>query len=175
MVRKLHIGGKLKLDGWEILNAMPDDYVDHVCDARDLTRFADGTFDEIYASHIVEHFDYAGELESTLREWNRVLVPGGRISISVPDLDILAALFIQREVLSFEERFMIMRMMFGGQLDDYDYHYTGLNFDLLASFLRDAGFHEVERVASFGLFEDMSDLHFGEIPVSLNLIAVKVE
>ena len=173
MVRKLHIGGKLKLDGWEVLNAMPDDYVDHVCDARDLSRFADGTFDEIYASHIVEHFDYAGELERTLREWKRVLVPGGRISISVPDLDILAALFIQRDVLSFEERFMIMRMMFGGHINQYDHHKVGLSADLLTGFLMLAGFENIVRVGGFNIFSDASQAVFRDQPISLNMVAFK--
>ncbi len=173
MVRKLHIGGKLRLDGWEVLNAMPEEYVDHVCDARDLSRFAEGTFDEIYASHVVEHFDYAGELEATLREWRRVLVPGGRIQISVPDLDILAALFIQRQTLSFEERFMIMRMMFGGHINQYDHHKVGLSSDLLTGFLMLAGFDNIVRVGGFDICSDASQAVFRGQPISLNMIALK--
>ena len=41
MVRKLHIGGKLRQEGWEVLNALPGDYVDHIGDARDLAQFAE--------------------------------------------------------------------------------------------------------------------------------------
>jgi predicted SAM-dependent methyltransferase len=173
MVRKLHIGGKLRQEGWEVLNALPGDYVDHIGDARDLAQFADNTFDEIYASHVVEHFDYMGELERTLREWHRVLVPAGRIGISVPDMDILANLFVQKDVLSFDDRFLIMRMIFGGHIDQYDHHKVGLSQDLLTGFLMLAGFVDIRRVESFGIFDDSSNAAFRGIPISLNIVAVK--
>lgn len=173
MGRKLHIGGKLRLDGWEVLNALPGDYVDHVGDARDLSQFAGNTFDEIYASHVVEHFDYMGELERTLREWHRVLIPTGRIGISVPDLDILAALFLQKDQMTFEDRFMIMRMMFGGHVDQYDHHKVGLSQDLLTGFLMLSGFVGIARVSSFGICNDSSNAVFKGHPISLNVIAIK--
>lgn len=173
MGRKLHIGGKLRLNGWEVLNALPGDYVDHIGDARDLSQFDDNTFDEIYASHVVEHFDYMGELEHTLREWHRVLVPAGRIGISVPDLDILATLFLQKEQMTFEDRFMIMRMMFGGHVDQYDHHKVGLSEDLLTGFLMLSGFVNMARVSSFGICNDSSNAVFKGHPISLNVIAVK--
>ena len=173
MARRLHIGGKVRLDGWEVLNALAEECVDHVGDARDLSQFPDNTFDEIYASHIVEHFDYMGELESTLREWHRVLVPGGRIGISVPDLDILAALFLQRQALTFEERFLLMRMMFGGHVNQYDHHKVGLSEDLLSGFLMLAGFVGMARVSSFGICNDSSNAVFKGQPISLNIVASK--
>jgi predicted SAM-dependent methyltransferase len=172
-MRKLHIGGKVRLDGWEVLNAIPGDYVDHVGDARDLTRFADNTFGEVYASHVVEHFDYMGELERTLREWYRVLIPAGRISISVPDLDILATLFLQKETMSFEDRFMIMRMIFGGHVNEYDHHKVGLSHDLLTGFLMLAGFTNIVRVGGFGIFNDSSNAVFKGQPISLSMVAAK--
>jgi predicted SAM-dependent methyltransferase len=173
MVRKLHIGGKLRQEGWEVLNALPGDYVDHIGDARDLAQFGDNSFDEIYASHVVEHFDYMGELERTLREWYRVLVPGGRIRISVPDLEILAALFLQKEAMSFEDRFMIMRMIFGGHINEYDHHKVGLSQDLLTGFLMLTGFVGMARVDAFGIFNDSSNAVFKGQPISLNMIAAK--
>lgn len=172
-MRKLHIGGKVRLDGWEVLNALPGDYVDHIGDARDLSQFSDNTFAEIYASHVVEHFDYFGELENTLREWLRVLVPGGQLRISVPDLDILARLFIQTEALSFDDRFMIMRMMFGGHVNEYDHHKAGLSQDLLTGFLMLAGFINISRVAAFGICDDSSNASFRGVQISLNLMAQK--
>jgi predicted SAM-dependent methyltransferase len=172
-MRKLHIGGKVRLPDWEVLNAMPEEYVDHVGDARDLTRFPDNTFQEIYASHIVEHFDYMGELENTLREWCRVLVPGGHIGISVPDLDILSRLFVQTEQMSFEDRFLIMRMMFGGHINEYDHHKVGLSQDLLSGYLMLAGFSDVKRVDTFSICDDSSNASFKGIRISLNMLAVK--
>ena len=84
--RKLHIGGQVKSEGWEVLNANPAPYVDHVCNANNLSRFADNTFAEIYASHVAEHFDYNGELGQALKEWNRVLKPGGHVAFEVGEV-----------------------------------------------------------------------------------------
>lgn len=173
IIRRLHIGGQVKSEGWEVLNALPAPYVDHVCNANNLSQFADNTFGEIYASHVVEHLDYTGELTATLREWNRVLQPGGRIFISVPDLDTLAELILSKDKLSVSERFFVMRMIFGGHIDKYDYHVVGLNEDFLTEFLTTAGFVNIERVPEFGLFSDTSSMLFKGVAISLNLIAEK--
>ena len=173
MARRLHIGGTTKSDGWEVLNANPAPYVDHVCNANDLSQFADNTFIEIYASHVVEHLDYIGELPNTLKEWNRVLVPGGKVFISVPDLDVLAALILDKNKLSIDERFFVMRMIFGGHVDKYDYHVTGLNAEFLTEFLNAAGYINIRRVQEFGLFNDTSSMLFKGTAISLNMIAEK--
>ena len=171
--RKLHIGGLVKSPGWEILNANQTEYVDHVCNANNLSQFSNNTFAELYASHVVEHFDYNGELPNTLKEWNRVLEPGGKIYISVPDLDILSQLILEKDFLSCEERFFVMRMMFGGHVDKYDYHVVGLNEEFLAGFLLASRFTNLVRVDNFGLFKDTSSMKFKDIPISLNMIAEK--
>jgi predicted SAM-dependent methyltransferase len=175
MERRLHIGGLVRADGWEILNDDPVPCVDHVCNANDLSQFADNTFIEIYASHVLEHFDYAGELADTLREWNRVLVPGGKIYISVPDLDVLARLFLDREELSLDERFLVMRMIFGGHTDKNDYHLAGLNEEFLSGLLEGTGFVNIQKVEEFGLFDDSSCMIFKGVPISLNMTAEKRE
>lgn len=173
MARRLHIGGTVRAEGWEVLNANPAPYVDHVCNASNLEWFPDNTFSDIYASHVVEHFDYAGELAGTLREWRRVLIPGGRVLISVPDMDVLADLFLAKDRLSIDERFFVMRMMFGGHVDKYDYHVVGLNEEFLAFFLQESGYVRIRRVASLGLFGDTSEMVFGGVRISLNMIAEK--
>ncbi|MBC8132747.1 MAG: methyltransferase domain-containing protein, partial [Deltaproteobacteria bacterium] len=126
-MRKLHIGGQVRSDGWEVLDANPGPCVDHVADARDLSQFADGTFDVIYASHVVEHLDYKDELVATLQQWRRVLVPGGTLYVSVPDFERLASLFLLKGELDIQERFHVMRMIFGGHMDRWDYHQVGLD------------------------------------------------
>lgn len=171
--RKLHIGGTVRAPGWEVLNINPGAHVDHVGNANDLTRFADGTFLALYASHTLEHFDYSGELEHTLTEWARVLVPGGTLYLSVPDLETLAKLLLVREDLSISERFLVMRMMFGGHVDEHDYHLVGLNEEFLGYFLSRTGFPAFRRVPSLGLFQDTSELRLKGIPISLNVVATK--
>lgn len=177
MARKLHIGGiggaKVVSEEWEILNINPGPYVSHVCNANNLVQFADDTFSEIYASHIAEHFDYQGELAKALGEWHRVLVPEGKVYISVPDLDTLAELLLAKNQLTVAERFSVMRMIFGGHMDKSDYHITGLNEAFLSQFLHDAGFINIKRVKDLGLFYDTSCMKFKGVLISLNMIAEK--
>lgn len=171
--RKLHIGAKCAAPGWETLNVLPLAGIDHVMDARDLTCFPDNSFTVLYASHVLEHFDYRDELLAAVREWYRVLVPGGRIFISVPDLDILCRLFTDRSRLDANDRFRIMRMMFGGHADSFDYHLVGLNEEFLTSYLTQAGFRRIAREQQFDLFDDTSLLQYKGELISLNMVAEK--
>ena len=49
--------------------------------------FGDGCFDAIVANHSLEHFT---DLESSVREIGRVVKPGGRLYVSVPDAGTFA-------------------------------------------------------------------------------------
>ncbi|WP_176962258.1 FkbM family methyltransferase [Mariprofundus sp. NF] len=172
-IRKLHIGGQQAHPEWEIFDANPSALVDHVGNANDLSRFDDNTFDALYSSHVLEHFSYQGELTQVLTEWHRVLKPEGTIYASVPNLEVLCELFLDKENLSPEDRFMVMRMMFGGQIDAYDFHKVGYNSETLASYLLQAGFKNVRMINDFGIFDDTSKMKFADRHISLNLIAEK--
>jgi predicted SAM-dependent methyltransferase len=47
--------------------------------------FSDNSVDEIMAYHLIEHFDFM-QGQDVLREWHRVLKPGGRLHIETPDM-----------------------------------------------------------------------------------------
>lgn len=173
--RKLHIGGQSAHPDWEIFDANPADIVDHIGNANDLARFEDNTFEALYASHVLEHFSYQGELPKVLSEWYRVLQPGGTIYASVPNLEVLCELFLMKDKLSAQDRFTVMRMMYGGQIDPYDFHKVGYSPDILASFLIQAGFENVRMVDDFGIFDDTSKMEFAGRHISLNLIAEKAQ
>ena len=173
MTRKLHIGGAHASPGWEVFDVRAASHVDHVGDALDLSRFAEGTFAEVYASHVLEHFDYKDALYAALVEWHRVLEPGGVLRLSVPDIDILAHLLLQRQALDVNQRFQVMRMIFGGHTHEHDYHRVGLNQDFMSAFLDRAGFERLQRVSRHGLFADTSETVVLDTPISLNLNAYK--
>jgi SAM-dependent methyltransferase len=58
---------------------------DVLCDLHRLTPFADASADEILSVHVVEHF-WRWEVLDVLREWVRVLRPGGRMILECPNL-----------------------------------------------------------------------------------------
>ena len=58
---------------------------DVCCDIRDLSAFPDGYADEVMAIHVIEHF-YRWEVVDLLKEWVRVLKPGGRLVLECPNL-----------------------------------------------------------------------------------------
>lgn len=77
-MRRLEIGpGADKLPGFETLNIRPP--ADHIGDCRRLP-FADATFGEVYSSHCIEHVFWY-EIEATIREWARVVEPGGTLEV----------------------------------------------------------------------------------------------
>jgi predicted SAM-dependent methyltransferase len=167
----LHLGGRVRKDGWSVLDVQPGPHVDFVGDLRDLSQFGDGSVANVYGSHVLEHVDQ-NEIPAVLKGVHRIISGGGKFLISVPDLDALCHLFISPWA-TMEVKFHAMRMMFGGQIDPHDFHYIGLNEQLLRHFLGQAGFSEVLRVASFGLFEDTSDYKPYGFPISVNVIAIK--
>jgi len=168
----LHIGGWETKPGWKILNIQQRDGVDYPGDIRDLSQFPDASFDVVYASHVLEHVSYQNALLQALGGIHRILRGGGRFLVSVPDMDVLTRMFLH-EQSSKHDRFHIMRMMFGGQTDEHDFHYVGLNAEFLADYLSSAGFRELYRVPEFNIFQDASSLRYRGALISLNLIAVK--
>lgn len=58
---------------------------DVICDLRRLEPFATACCDEVIAIHVVEHF-WRWEIVDVLREWVRVLRPGGLMVLECPNL-----------------------------------------------------------------------------------------
>ena len=169
---RLHIGGETRNDGWTVLNVRPGPHVDIVATCTDLSMIASDTVDDVYASHVLEHLGYAQALPTALAEIFRVLRPGGRLRAAVPDFELLCRLFLHPQAQP-NDRWEIMRRIFGGQEDAFDLHKVGLWADCFAGFLQGTGFTDIRRVESFDLFDDGSRATYGGIPISLNLEARK--
>jgi len=169
---KLHIGSTVRAEGWKTFDINPGPEVDFVGDCRDLSRFPDESIEAIYACHVLEHLPYRRDLGVALKEWLRVLERGGSAMISVPNLNVLCHMFLNPK-FSVEDRFFVMQMMFGGQMDAHDFHCVGFDEGILRACLTEAGFADTVRVHGFGLFEDTSVAKFLGVPISLNLTARK--
>lgn len=168
---KLHIGGVSAKDEWKILNIQPIDKVDFIGTITDLSQFDNESVSQVYASHVFEHVLQKDAL-STLQGIHRILKPLGKLYLSVPDLDILCQIFIDPKA-PLDAKFHAMKMMFGGQVDEFDIHYMGWNQAFLFDYLGQAGFSEGKRVESFKLFADTSDYKPYGFLISLNVIAIK--
>tara|TARA_B100000242_G_scaffold15608_1_gene9604 strand:- start:128 stop:640 length:513 start_codon:yes stop_codon:yes gene_type:complete len=169
---KLHIGGEQVKEGWKILNIQKKDGVDFIGDISDLSQFDDDSIEEIYASHVFEHV-IQKKIKNTLIGIHRVIKENGKFYVSVPDMNILCKMFLEPKIPP-KVKTQVLRMMFGGQVDDFDFHYFGWDYTLLESYLLGCGFKKVEKVKSFSLFDDTSDYApFSNIPISLNVIAYK--
>ena len=80
---RLNVGcGTKRIDGYIGVDLNP--VADVVCDVRTLP-FPDDHADELLAVHVFEHF-YRWEADQILREWLRVLKPGGRLVLELPDI-----------------------------------------------------------------------------------------
>jgi predicted SAM-dependent methyltransferase len=65
---------------------IPD--LDWCGDAADTMPWPDETFDEISAVDILEHIPYTRTMDA-LKEWARLLKPGGRLFIQTPDAEAI--------------------------------------------------------------------------------------
>ncbi|WP_207483125.1 class I SAM-dependent methyltransferase [Arenibaculum pallidiluteum] len=173
----LHIGGRQRRDGWTILDAEARPEVDIVGSCTNLRMFADGSVQQIYASHVVEHLDFARELAQALREFGRVLAPGGVLMIAVPDLRELCRIYLSPG-LSAQQRWGVMELIYGTGIGPFDFHKTGFDFETLSSILGQFGFADIRQVERFNLFHDTSTARvslpgFENVQYSLNVTAVR--
>lgn len=149
MTVKLNIGaGNTQIEGFTPIDrkfgteAYPLDY-------------ADGSVDEIRASHILEHFTFAEAMEA-LQEWVRVLKPGGRIRIAVPDVD---------KVLASDHPLRLFYLM-GGQTDENDIHKSAYDENRLRECMEAVGLTGIKHWES-------PNTDTAALPISLNLEGIK--
>ena len=96
--RCLEIGpGLERIPGFETLDIKPSSNVDYVFDCTKKLPFKDQTFKIIYASHVLEHIPWY-QLEKVLKEWLRILKPGGCLELWVPDAVKICKAFVDAEL-----------------------------------------------------------------------------
>ena len=152
---KLDLGcGSMRLPGYVQVDAS----LGH--DVRALP-FADGTADEIRASHVLEHISHA-EVPSVLAHWARVLKPGAWLKIAVPDFDKIVDWYKEGR----GSEIPLEGYLMGGQIDHHDAHRSIYQEQKLKGLLESAG---LEDVCTWEGDADDCSRH----PVTLNLKARK--
>jgi SAM-dependent methyltransferase len=111
--------------------------------------FPDGWATEILAIHSLEHV-HPRMLLATLREWHRVLAPGGRVQVHVPNAPELVASFLESPV---EQKWRTMGALLGmychpgvsapEDLEVPSDHQVMFDWHLLSWALTSAGFRHV--------------------------------
>jgi SAM-dependent methyltransferase len=95
---KLNLGcGDKILPGYvnvDVVEARAGMKPDVVCDLHDLAPLDDASADEILSVHVVEHF-WRWEIRDVLREWMRVLKPGGRMIVECPNIQSACQTFLE--------------------------------------------------------------------------------
>ncbi len=169
---RLNLGSRdRKMDGFLNYDCDAHPGVDYVGDVSNLSIFGNCSVSEIYASHIIEHFPHPKTL-SVLKEWHRVLAPGGKLYVAVPDfarcVEIYGSIGLDQWIVNF---------LSGDQGYKTAYHYNLFDEPRLSKYLADAGFSDSVRVEEFPIGDenDCSNLasNIDGERVSLNLVATK--
>ena len=94
------------------------DCADFHCDIKKLPSEWSNQFDEVRASHVLEHI-FMDEFDSVISEWLRVIKPGGSLRIIVPDFDIIIKALVDgfdsknRKSISINETTPVLSQIFG--------------------------------------------------------------
>ena len=116
-------------------------------DVRNGLPFPEGSVDRIYTCHTLEHF-YRDELLDVLKEFHRVLRPGGGVRILVPSLELAIQAYVrgEREAFStFPVAFESLGGRFMNQVFCDGQHRIAFDFSLMQELLTGIGFVEVRQ------------------------------
>lgn len=124
---------------------------DVVADGAHMPMFQDNSADTIVLHHVLEHFG-CGEGMAMLQECYRVLAPGGKLIITVPDMRALVKGWVTGRI----NEQIFMTNVYGAYMgDEADRHKWGLTSDSLEELLR--------KVASW---TSVADYEFESLPGS---------
>ena len=177
----LNLGsGSTRIKGFCSIDANPRSACDVIAHIEQIKLPSDSV-GAIYNSHVFEHIPRA-EAARVLAEWYRVLKPGGKMYICVPDQEVLFRIYLDNLPLYDKEegRYPVDRacyLTYGGQTNRHDFHFYGYSLTTLKYLLESVGFKNVQRFdrsnLDLALPNDISVAQVDSFPMSLNVEASK--
>jgi predicted SAM-dependent methyltransferase len=174
----LHVGcGNVYIPGFVHVDIRPLPHVDIVAPADNLDKIEDESVDLIYNCHVLDHIR-RGQESKALKEWYRVLKPGGTLRTAVSDFAQIADRY--QKTGNLDE---LLGLLHGRQDHEYNVHYQSFDFARLKSLLESSGFRDVRRYDwRETIHKDYDDFSQAYLPhmdkekgmlMSLNVEAVK--
>ena len=145
---KLHVGsGKRRIAGYTNVDADASVMPDIVAKA-DSIPLGDGCADEILAVHLFEHL-YRWQCDAVLKEWRRLLKPGGVLTMELPDL-IKCCINLINGATGKTPGQMDMYGLYGDPTKENPWmcHNWGWSFNTIKPLLEKHGFTEVSESAT---------------------------
>jgi len=167
---------------WTHIDLYEGDNVDIVHSVDNLPMIKDDSCDLVYASHVLEYFDWQDAEKIVLPEWRRVLKKGGILRLAVPDFRQLAYLYSTGRI----EIENCIGLLYGRMKLDYNaiYHKSCYDAPKLTGMLLNVGFESVRpwywEEVEHGQIDDHSQCFMlpdrdkeNGIRMSLNIEAIK--
>jgi predicted SAM-dependent methyltransferase len=146
---RLHVGcGRVRFEGW--VNIDKDGaHADLRRDLRKGLPYRENSVTLIYSEHFIEHLACAEGL-AVLREFCRVLQPGGIVRMATPDLDYIVAKYMSDDwrqqywLVNLRTEIQTRAEMLNICFHDWGHQYL-YNAEELERRLREAGFRQIDR------------------------------
>lgn len=151
-------------EDWIHNDIVPHDHIDCIGYAHSLP-IASNSLDLVYASHVLEYYDWEAAKSIVLPEWKRILKPGGILRIAVPDFETLVELYINKD----EKLKDIIGPLFGRMRgeDGLIYHKTTYDYNTLTNILKEVGFKNIDYWnwwnVDHGIIDDHSQAYLPKI------------
>jgi len=141
---KLDLGsGHVRMEGWLRVDLDPDADADYQIPIQELEKhFKPNTVEEIRAYHVLEHIS-PKEVFPTMRGWWKILKPGGKITVEVPDCEEVMLAYARGQV-SWAE---VKRVILGADQDATEWmvHKNLFHKGSLRRFFMITGFVDIKR------------------------------
>lgn len=131
--------------------------------------YEDNSVDVILCTQALEHVTKFAVVP-TLKEWYRVLKPGGKLQLQVPDLEWACIHWLSHQTTGWN-----MDVIYGNQMHEGEFHKTGFTMEILGQYFAVAGGFNVLKAEYFG--SSLEDAVHGITDVTqrcINVEAIKI-